>query len=203
MIRRAAFEVVDRFEAALCEFTGAPFAVATDSCTNALFLALRVERRLHTFGHEKLQVPKHTYVGVVQAAGNAGWAIRYVDADWSGSYRLPPTRVVDSAKRFERGMYEPGTMVCVSFQAGKLLPIGRGGAILHDDPIADEWLRRARLDGRAEGADYQDATFQQPGFHCYMTPPDAARGLWLLTYIEDDDQCDWTEYPDLSKASWV
>ena len=37
----------------------------------------------------------------------------------------------------------------------------------------------------------------------YMTPPDAARGLWLLTYIDDDDPCDYTAYPDLSEATWT
>ncbi len=208
MERRAAFEVVDRFEEALCEYTGAPYAVTVDSCTNAIFLCLAwtrfwVKRDLDDDGPIMVDLPKHTYIGVPQAALNAGVNVRFLDREWSGSYRLEPTSIIDSAKEFYRGMYEPGNTTCVSFQAGKLLPIGRGGAILHDTPEADEWFRKARLDGRIEGADYKDPTFQNPGFHCYMTPPDAARGLWLLTYLEDDDQGDWTEYPDLSVATWT
>ena len=33
--------------------------------------------------------------------------------------------------------------------------------------------------------------------------PDAARGLWLLTYLEDEDKGTWEEYPDLSQATWT
>lgn len=201
MSRRRAFLVVDEFEKALCEFTGAPYAVTVDSCTNAVFLAF--QWRAHLVGEVGLvPVPKNTYVGVVQAIRNAGFKERFVDNRWHGSYSFG-NGIIDSAKHFARSMYVAGSIMCVSFQAGKLLPIGRGGAILTDREDAAAWLRRARLDGRAAGADYHDATFQQPGFHCYMTPPDAARGLWLMTYLEDDDKGDWTEYPDLSKATWV
>ena len=122
---------------------------------------------------------------------------------WKGSYPIPETRVVDSAKRFNRDMYQPGTLTCLSFQAGKHLPIGRGGAILTDNKEAADWLRRARLDGRTPGADYADNTYQQFGAHCYLPPDAAARGLWLMTYLEDDDPCDWTAYPDISEATWT
>jgi dTDP-4-amino-4,6-dideoxygalactose transaminase len=201
--RRAAFRVVDDFEAALCEFTGAPYAVTVDSCTNALFLALRWEFNQRTSTAPCLVViPSHTYVGVAQAVRNAGFRPAFEDVKWSGSYGLG-LNIVDSAKQFFRGMYSAGTLTCVSFQAGKLLPVGRGGAILHDNEEADDWFRKARLDGRTAGVDYKDNTYQSEGWHCYMTPPDAARGLWLLTYAEDDDKGDWTEYPDLSEATWV
>lgn len=200
--RRRAFRVVDEFEAALCEYTGAKYAVTTDSCTNALFLALCWER----MGDEDfpdMVLPKHTYVGVVQAARNAGYNPRFTLDRWEGHYRLNYTQVVDSAKHFQRDMYVPTFFTCVSFQAGKILPIGRGGAILHDNPEADEWFRRARLDGRTAGADYADNTYQQFGSHCYMTPPDAARGLWLLTYADDGPDDTWESYPDLSEATWT
>lgn len=201
--RRAAFEVVDRFEEALCEYTGAPYAVAVDSCTNAIFLALKWHREQIKPVRQVVEIPKHTYIGVAQAALESGCLIEFVDRKWTGDYPLIGTPVLDSAKRFVRGMYEKYTLTCLSFQAGKILPIGRGGAILTDDSGAADWLRKARLDGRTAGASYSDATFQRPGYHMYMTPPDAARGLWLLTYADDDDPGDWTEYPDLSKAEWV
>lgn len=185
------------FEDALCEYTGAPYAVTTDSCTNALFLALRYARPESVRG--VLKLPRRNYIGVYHAAVNAGWEVQWTDEKWEGEYRILPTRIFDSAKRFEPDMFSSGTVICVSFQAAKRLPIGRGGAILHDSPDFDRWARRARLDGRGEGEPYLDATFTTPGFHCYMTPPDAARGLWLLTYLDDDDRGDWTEYPDLEE----
>lgn len=208
--RRRAFRVVDDFEAALCEFTGAPFAVTVDSCTNAIFLSLLWGKRLYRGKLEVLttvSLPTHTYVGVAQAVRNAGYQPKWTDEKWVDFYRLAPFPLWDAAKCFDRGMYAfeafgKSPMVCVSFQAAKTLPVGRGGAILHDSVEADRWLRAARFDGRTAGAPYSDASYQVPGFHMYMSPPDAARGLWLLTYLEDNDQGDWTEYPNLAEATW-
>jgi len=201
MKRDAAFQVVKDFEQALCEYTGAPYAVTVDSCTNAIFLAMK---RCRFPTSMAVGIPRHTYIGVPQAIRNAGYTVRYRSIEWKGSYRIKPTNVIDSAKHFSRDMYHhSGYAVCVSFQAGKGLPIGRGGAILHDDAEADEWFRRARLDGRTAGANYADATFQRDGWHMYMTPPDAARGLWLMTYLDDGPDDTWEAYPDLSEATWT
>lgn len=200
--RRRAFEVVDMFEDELCDYTGAPYAVAVDSCTNALFLSMLWFRLEH--GYITVALPKRTYVGVAQAALNAGLVIEWKDWAWIGWYSLHPLPLIDSAKSFYRGMWHRGfesyrPSVCVSFQAGKILPIGRGGAILTDDPEMAAWLRRARFDGRTEGDSCDSMTeFQTPGFHAYMTPPDAARGLWLLTYLEDNPPDQVDTYPDLS-----
>jgi dTDP-4-amino-4,6-dideoxygalactose transaminase len=199
--------VVDAFESELCDYTGAPFAVAVDSCTNAIHLSLFHEwrrfwtdRSLAQYGDTSVTLPRRTYVGVLQAARNAGWRVEWSDDPWRDSYRLSPTRVVDSARRLAPGMYEPGTLTCLSFHAAKQLALGRGGAILTDDHAAAEWLRRARADGRAPGDLEPYATF--PGFHAYMPPDTAARGLWILSRWVDsgfapgplpDDP-----YPDLS-----
>ena len=206
MRRSAAFDVVAQFEDALCEFAGATHCVTTDSCSNAIFLALMWRNRANWRDHthpRTVVLPKHTYVGVVQAARNSGCPIRWSDDQWRGSYQIGGTNIIDSAKRFVRGMYQPRTLTCLSFQAGKILPIGRGGAILTNDLEAAQWLRRARLDGRTAGVDYQHNTYQREGWHCYLPPDAAARGLWLMTYIEDDDPCDWTAYPDLSEVTWT
>ena len=199
MTRRAAFEVVDAFEEVVGAYTGAPHVVAVDSGTNAIFLALVWERIGLRNGWSKVALPKRTYVGVAQAARNANWAIEWDDRPWQGMYHLGYTRVVDAAKRFTSGMYVPGMQMCLSFQAGKILPIGRGGAILTDSAEAAAWLRRARFDGRTEGArcDEPDA-ITVPGWHMYMTPPDAARGLWLLTYLAKDNPDQVDTYDDLS-----
>lgn len=201
--RRRAFEVIDAFEAEVAAYTGAPYAVAVDSGTNALFLALRYERRRADFSPSPIfwvSLPRRTYVGVAQAARNADYRIQWRDEEWRGIYAMPPTRIVDAAKRFTSGMYVPGSLMCVSFQAGKILPIGRGGAILTDSPEAVRWLKRARFDGRTEGATCEDEApeITPDGWHMYMTPPDAARGLWLMAYISDHNPDQVDTYPDLS-----
>lgn len=202
--RRRAFEVVDRFEETVAEYTGAPHVVSVDSCTNALFLSFLYRRHRMAGWYEGeapwLSLPRRTYVGVAQAARNAGFRIQWRDEEWTGRYPIYPVGVVDAAKQFTSSMYWPeDALVCVSFQAGKLLPIGRGGAILTDDADAAAWLRRARFDGRSEGArcDAPDA-ITTPGYHCYLDPPSAARGLWLMTYVAKDQPDQADEYEDLS-----
>ncbi len=198
--RRQAYEVVDRFEQALCGYTGAPYAVATDTCTNAIFLSLMWSVPSHSM--TRIHIPKHTYVGVAHAIWNAGCAVDWIDEAWQGFFWLYPTNVVDSAKHFERDMYQPGTLTCVSFGASKKLPIGRGGAILLDNRGAADWIRPRTMDGRTPGEDYKNPSFVRPAWRMNMTPEQAVRGLDLLTYLDDNDQCDWTEYPDLSEATW-
>jgi len=192
-----AYEIVTAFEEKLGEYTGAPHVVAVDSCTNALLLALMFHEGVGTF----VDVPRRTYLGVAQSVMNAGYDVRWVTLPWEKWYRLWPTRVEDHAKNLHRGMYKPGTVQCVSFHIAKALPIGRGGAVLLDDAELAQKIRTGKLDGRVAGQTGQDADkVSIPGFHFYMTPPDAARGLWLLTqFLEADPHDTWEGYPDISQ----
>lgn len=199
---RRAYQVVDDFEQELAHYTGAPYAVTVDSCTNALMLALRHERQTRrSLGSRILQLPKHTYVGVLQAAANAGYTWQLTDHDWEGDYPLWPTCVIDSARRIARGMYERDTLTCLSFDHGKQLALGHGGAILTGDADAAAWLRRARADGRAPGNPEPYAT--TPGWHCPLDPPTAALGLWILSRWTDTNyepvSLPADAYPDLSQ----
>src|SRR5260221_6715327 len=132
-----AFRVVRDFEQALCDYTGARYAVTTNSCTNALLLCcayLKVR---------DVCIPKFTYVGVPQSIINAGGNVWFDDLPWRGSYSLDLYPIRDSARRFTSGMYRCG-FECVSFHITKILRIDRGGAILHDDHLADRVLTRMR-----------------------------------------------------------
>ncbi len=205
---RRAYRVVDDFEDELCHYTGAPFAVAVDSCTNALYLSLMYSyaqfgikaREMGIDLSHTLEMPSRTYVGVLQAARNASWRVVFDDRDWKDAYRLPPTNVVDSARSIRRDMYEPGDLTCLSFHAAKQLPLGRGGAILTDDQTAYDFFRRSRADGRAPGDVDPYARF--PGWHMYMPPDTAARGLWILSrWVDagyDPPPLLAEDYPDLS-----
>lgn len=203
---RSAWKVVEEFEQHLCEYTGAKHAVAVDSCTNALRLCF--ERWKRRFPDEKfVNVPKHTYVGVPQAAMRAGLEVRFVDWKWSdtGMYYIWPSRVIDSARLLKRGMYtaQMGAWMCLSFHAFKHLPIGRGGAILCDDEDDAEWFRRARYDGRDQTKPIMGQTEFQFGIHCYMPPEAAARGLLLMNNLADHNEPLPGTYPDLSKVRFT
>lgn len=204
---KSPFDVVRDFEAALCEYTGAPYAVAVNSCTMALLLAVKwhlhrlLPNALWTY---EISIPKRTYVSVPMSIIHAGGKPVFDDRDWQGYYQLRPLEVYDSARWLFSGMYQPGRMICLSFHTTKILGDTQGGAILLDDPDAAAWLKRMRFDGRMEGvtpaAQAKADCFKEIGYHCYMSPDVAARLLWKLgTLPLHNDPLPNDDYPDLSK----
>jgi dTDP-4-amino-4,6-dideoxygalactose transaminase len=198
---RRAYRVVDLFEQELCDFTERPYAVAVNSCTNALFLSLTWERMQGLSG--VIELPRHTYIGVLQSVLNAGYDVAWRDdaANWQdfGYYRLKPSRIWDSARYMQPLPMTPrGSFVCLSFHSAKQLPIGRGGAILTDNEEAAEWFRAARMDGRAPG-DTKPPIIGNT-LHCPMPPDVAARGLDILSrWTEPPKTLPHETYPDLSQ----
>ena len=97
-------------------------------------------------------------------------------------------------------MYEPPQFVCISFHWGKTLNLGQGGAILTNDKKAYEWFKRARFDGRTQGVSLKTDKFIM-GWHCYMSPRDAADGLTRLHFLPKHNKpLPKDDYRDLSKV---
>lgn len=215
-------QVTRDFESALCDYTGSPYAVAVNSCTAALLLACawsmrnaHALTRLQATGKATLngqvwrpevQIPRRTYVSVPQSIIHAGGRPIFRDEDWSGAYQLKPYPIWDSARWFTTDLWKVltreagGGFVCVSFHAAKTLGIEQGGAILHDSPEADAWLRRARFDGRTEGVAPKDDDFDMVGWHCYLSPSAAAIGLLKLHSLpKHNAPLANDDYPDLSR----
>ena len=55
-IKHNPYKIVQMFEEEVAEYTGAPFAVAVDSCTNALFLSCKY------LDVKEVTIPKRTYL---------------------------------------------------------------------------------------------------------------------------------------------
>ena len=206
------FQVVHDFEAAVAEYTGAPYCVTVTSCTMALLLAVAWMRESGAFEglpHRRVEIPKRTYVSVPMSIMHAGCTPVFRDEDWRGIYQLKPLPVWDSARWFTSGMFNPWFLpgwldpirfVCVSFHGSKTLGDSQGGAILHDSPEADAWFRRMRFDGRTEGVAPKDDDFREIGYHCYLSPDVAARLLWKFSRLpKHNDPLPNDDYPDLSK----
>ena len=200
-------QVTADFERALCEYTGAPYVVAVNSCTMALLLAMKwhlVEHHKAVMQHwisydNTVDIPKRTYVSVPMSIKHAGGRPVFRDLDWLGEYQLAPWPIWDSARRFTSTMYRRGQMQCVSFHASKILGLEQGGAILLDNQEADAWLRRARFDGRTQGLAPKDDQFDMIGWHCYMNPSTAAQGLLKLHSLpRHNADLPNDDYPDLS-----
>ena len=131
------WDIVEAFEHKVAKYAGSKYAVATDSCTNSLFLCLKY---LNATG--KVKVPKRTYLSVPQSVIHAGCEVEFTDLEWSGAYQLDPYPIVDSATRFTKDMYVKGSYQCLSFHIRKILPIAKGGMILTDDAKAVDWFKQ-------------------------------------------------------------
>lgn len=193
--------VVRDFEKAISEYTGAPYVVTTNSCTMALLLAFKWYAK---HGGRYVTLPAKTYPSVPMSAHHAGLDIQYTYYDWqmNGGYNCG-SNIWDYAKRFTSGMYVESQVQCVSFHAAKLLKIGQGGAILHDNEEADTWYRMMRFDGRTEGVLTSEDTYPEAGYHCYMSPDSAARGLWLMqSYPQQVQDQEAHDYPCMERWSW-
>ena len=195
--------ITEDFEKALSDYTKAPYAIAVDNQSNALFLALYYEK---VCGKEII-IPSRTYPSVPCEIIHAGGKVLFKPVEGKtlkGAYQLSPTKVWDSALRFTCDMYLPQTHMCLSFTGPyKHLKLGKGGAILTDDYEAYLWFKRARFSGRRE-CSYHDDHFDMTGWNFYMMPELAARGLLLMLQFYDLDGKPKNNedlelpYPDLS-----
>ena len=186
------FEVVREFERALCAYTGAKYACATTSCTEALLVVCQY-LRVGT-----VSIPRFTYRGVAMSILNAGGKVAFDDRTWRGSYTLDPYPIKDSARRFTSGMYSPGYYECVSFHWDKILGISQGGAILHDNGSAQHMFHAMTRDGAHWNAPLHIQTLVR-GFHCYLSPEVAAAGIRrLATLPRDNPDLPNSDYSDLS-----
>ena len=192
------YRIVQMFEEEVAYYTGATYAVAVSSCTDALLMACAYEK----VKDNKVTIPKKTYISVPQSISHAGGIPVFEDIKWKGIYQLKPFPIYDSAKRFTSNMYISGTHMCLSFHLKKPLCIGKGGMILTDNKDAYDWFIKARYEGRCfdEGVTYQNDKIDIEGWNMYMTPEQAARGLWLLQHypLHAEDQTENPDYRDIT-----
>ena len=189
-------DVIDMFEKKVADFAGSKYACSIDCCSNGLFLALK-----YVNAEGVITIPKRTYVSAPMQIIHAGCKIRFEDQEWSGIYKLEPYNIWDGATRWTEGMYVGNDAIqVVSFQIKKRIPIGKGGMILTDDKKAYEWLKYASYDGRDLSKYYMDDDFSLIGWHMYMTPEDAARGIILMDSVPrvNEDTGSSKTYSDLS-----
>ena len=175
------WDIVEAFEDKVANYAGSKYAVATDSCTNSIFLCLKY---LQAKG--KVEVPRKTYLSVPQSVIHAGCEVEFTDLEWSGAYQLSPYPVVDSATRFTKGMYIQDSYQCLSFHIRKILPIAKGGMILTNDKDAVEWFKLAEYEGRDRRVPHDEMPPPAMlGWNMYMPPEQAARGIELFEQAED------------------
>ena len=188
------FELVTKLEDKVASFFGAPYAIATDSCTHAVELCLRYEQPY------SVTFPTHTYPSIPFLAEKLGLKWKFREEEWVDYYQIGNTNVYDAAVLWKMGGYIPSTHMCLSFQFQKHLKIGRGGMILTDDQAAFEMLSEMVYDGRnSRTIPWREQNIKTVGYHYYMTPEAAQIGLDKFEQAILDTPKIWTDrdYPDL------
>lgn len=189
-----AFDAVERFEDALCEYTGAPYAVTTTRCCMALQMALEW---FQPWSGCRIVIPDRTYRGVPQAILRSGASVGFCDLQWYGHYMLRPAPVWDYARQLTPGMYRLGEYQCLSFHRSKPLGFTQGGAVLCNNREAARWFKSWRRDGEEGG---------MIGNFAYMDCSTAAAlhaNLdWFKLNHPEGLILPNSDYPDLSKTDW-
>jgi dTDP-4-amino-4,6-dideoxygalactose transaminase len=187
-------EQVTEFENEIAEFFGAPYAIATDSCTHAIELCLRLLKPT------ELIIPAHTYLSIPMTAMKLGIPFEWrAESGWQKWYRLGNTSVIDAATFWKKDGYIPFSYMCLSFQYKKHLSLGRGGAILTDSFESAGMLRKMVYDGRTRDKPWAEQDVEVLGYHYYMTPETAELGLSKLETAKQAEPriWSWQDYPDL------
>jgi dTDP-4-amino-4,6-dideoxygalactose transaminase len=173
------YEQLFEFESALAEFTGAPYVVVTDGCTNALELCFRYDQVT------KCEFTAFTYLSIPMLMHRLNVQYNMTEEPWTGEYKFHHTRIWDSARLLKKNMYRAGQIQCLSFGNTKPLQLGRVGAILLDDKVAYEELSKMRSDGRdLRIHPWPDQKIFKAGFHFCPTLELCELGTKLLPTVD-------------------
>lgn len=190
------FNTVTQFENKIAEFFGAPYAIAVDSCTHGIELALRYTKVDH------ITVPQRTYLSIPFLADKLWIDLFWKDENWTDYYYLTD-RVVDAAVLWRPNSYIPGTFMGISFQYQKHLSLGRGGVLLCDNLQEAQKLKKMSYDGRLPDIPWRDQNIDTVGYHYYMTPETAQMGLDKLpsAILTSPRKWEVTDWPDLTQMN--
>ena len=189
------FSIVKEFEEKIADFYGAPYGVSVDACTHGIEICLRY------VGANEIVVPKRTYLSVPMLANKMNLELKWKDEDWRDYYEIGNTGVYDAAVLWKENSYIPKSFMCISFQFQKHLSLGRGGIILTDDKEARDELKKMSYDGRTPDKPWREQNVTTMGYHYYMTPETAQKGLDKFEEAKKTKPRKWLleDWPDLTK----
>lgn len=192
---------VQELEEKWAKFTGAKYAVATNSCTAALDIACRV-----LVLPNPVKVSALTFVSSALAPLNAGYKIKFVDID-EKSLCTPKAdiQVMYAGNQFGKGIIydmahsggakHKGAISCWSFHAVKNLPAGDGGMITTNDRKIYEYCKALSWCGidkstfQRSGKKYSwDYDIQEVGLKAHMNDITACIALEQLKFLEEGNK---------------
>lgn len=190
------FLSINKFESTIAGFFGSKFCVATDCCTHAVELSLRLTKP------EYVICPTHTYISIPFTLEKLGLNWGWTDDKWIEYYHIT-NRVIDAAVLWRENSYIQGTLMCISFQYKKHLNLGRGGCVLLDNKQEYELLKKMSYDGRSYDRPWSQQDIKTIGYHYYMTPETAQKGIDIFPQAKSKPARRWSyeDYPYLKDMS--
>lgn len=185
---------VEQFEKLVAEYYNAPYAVATDCCTHAIELCLRLTEPVY------VKCPSHTYLSIPMTFRKLKLQWDFTDEQWQDHYTITNTNIIDAAVYWKKNGYIRNTLMCLSFQYKKHLSLGRGGMILTDNKETALQLKKMSYDGRLPNVPWAEQNIDMMGYHYYMTPETAEMGIekFKTASINEPKQWSYKDYPDLT-----
>ena len=92
------FLAVSQFEKELANFFGSPYAVAVDSCTHGMELALRYTNST------EITVPKRTYISVPFLSHKLNISLKWNNDIWKDYYYIT-SNIIDAAVLWKKDSY--------------------------------------------------------------------------------------------------
>jgi len=207
---------VQEFEEEFAEYVGAKYAVAVNSCTAALFLAIK---SLDLKSNTAFEVPSITFTASAASIMHAGHRPKFIDVNkdtlipdeyirYNPTVRVHLTGVrlkqatneltiQDSAHLVSPGQFKNNKgLACFSFYATKNMTTGEGGMIVTNDKKKADWLRLARSHGQTKdnykryvegGANNWRYSIEFPGWKMNMNDMQAAIGIEQLKKLPELD----------------
>lgn len=193
-LKKINFDIVREFEEKISSFFGSPYAVAIDSCTHGVELALRYTKA------KKISCPKRTYLSIPFLSKKLNIDLEWRDENWVDYYYITEN-VIDAAVLWKKDSYIPKTFMGISFQYQKHLSLGRGGALLLDNEEAYFQIKKMSYDGRIPNSPWRDQDIDTFGLHYYMTPETAQNGVNKFQEAIETPPRQWvvSDWPDLTE----
>lgn len=188
------------FEKQWAKFTGAKYAVATNSCTSSLDIAVRLIKLPNP-----VKVSAFTFISSALAPLNAGYKVKFVDIDEKSlCTKEADIQVMYAGNQFGKGkIYDmahsggvkhKGLVSVWSFHAVKNLSMGDGGMItmnskkLYEKAKALSWCGINKSTFERSGKKYNwDYSITEQGLKAHMNDLNAVIGLEMLKTLKEDN----------------
>ena len=126
-----------------------------------------------------IKVPYRTYISIPFLANKLSLKLEWKDENWNDYYYISE-KIIDAAVLWKKDSYIKNTFMCISFQFRKHLNLGRGGMILCPDKNSYNKLKKMIYDGRDPNIPWREQNIESVGYHYYMTPEIASKGIEKL-----------------------